>query len=76
MKGTIKMEFDGPKTKIAVRLNDVDFASKCQAVDNLLESLDVTGMERLFILAAVAEHTEEDKDNKEESSDESGCVRN
>lgn len=68
MKGTITMTFDGPKTKIAVNVFDVGIADKCAAVDNLLESLDATGAERLMILALVAENTKhEEEENKNES---------
>lgn len=62
MKGTITMEFDGPKTKIAVGVEGVGMTDKCTAVDNLLSALEAEGVERLVILMAVAERTiKEDK---------------
>ncbi len=68
MKGTITMTFDGPKTKISVNVFDVGITDKCAIVDNLLESLNATGAERLTILALVAGNTEqEEEENKNES---------
>lgn len=65
MKGKITLEFDGPQTKMVVRVSNVGIADKCQAVDNLLSALEATGLERLMILASVAKRASEEVDKKD-----------
>lgn len=71
MTGTILMEIDEAKTKVRLDVRDVDLADKCALVDNLLDALEVKGLERVLVLSLVMKLSSE-----EENRDESGCFRN